>query len=73
MRGASFLRKPLPTLAQEVVRNEVEAAVALGLCNNPQELVDTWNLFCDGYKGEARARLQEAMTRQLRLLGALQG
>lgn len=72
MRGGSFLRKPLPVMPQ-AVRNEAEAAVALGLTNTPAELQDTWFLCCESFTGEARERLQATYARQLRLFGALHG
>lgn len=69
MRGAGTLKAPLPV----AVRTEAEAAVALGLANNTQELQDTWFLCAEPFEGDARKRLQDAYTRQLRLMGALHG
>ena len=72
MRGAGVLKGPPPEMA-DIIQTEAEAAVALGLCNNRQELVDTWRTFCDRFEGEQRERLQATYARQLRLYGALHG
>lgn len=64
MRGAAALKKPLPATEQE-------AAMALATTRNGDELTAIWWRDCEHFEAEARVRLQDIYTRQLRSFGAL--
>lgn len=66
MRGASFLKKPLPSTIES-------AEQSLRATKTNEELASVWWRDCDRFEGEARDKLQEVYTEMLFKHGALQG